>query len=164
MANQQLLLLRSLEHLTTAPSYRPKRQGRPIPLQPIVAQFSQRPIRRPRIQRTALLAPTSLRSRPLGQKRIVRRQPSRPLGRKPTGPSLLSGRKLLRRASVRSPRALLLLRKRSVRRRNDSARSPGRRSRKRRSKRTNSRRRTRSRRSNGRVSDWDLVLWASWVF
>src|SRR5216684_754928 len=75
MANQQLLLLRSLEHLTTAPSYRPKRQGRPIPLQPIVAQFSQRPIRRPRIQRTALLAPTSLRSRPLGQKRIVRPQP-----------------------------------------------------------------------------------------
>jgi len=31
MANQQLLLLRSLEHLKTAPSYRPKRQGRVQP-------------------------------------------------------------------------------------------------------------------------------------
>lgn len=188
MAHQQSLLLLSLEHLATAPSYRPKRQGRLIPHQPIVPQCSQRPMRRPRIPRTTPLALRSRplgrkravqrqrsrtlgrkravrrhRSRTLGQKRIVRRQPSQTPGQSPTGVSLLSGRRHLHRASVRSPSALLLLlRKRSLHRSNPSTRSLRRERRKRRSNRKKSRSRTRSRRSNGSVPDWDLT-WNSRV-
>src|SRR5271157_5523984 len=130
MAHHQLLLLLSLEHLAIVQSYRPKRRGRLITLQPIVPHLNQRPTRRPRIQRTTPLAPPSRttsrkriarpqRSPTLGRKRTVHRQRSPTLGRSLTEMSLLSGRKLLRRASVRSPSALLLLlRKRSLHRSN----------------------------------------------
>ncbi len=45
-------------------------------------QFSQRPIRRRRVQRTMLLAPTGLRNQTTSRKRTVRRQRSRIIGRK----------------------------------------------------------------------------------
>jgi hypothetical protein len=81
----------------------------------------------------------------------VHRLRSRTIGRSPIGISLLSGPKLLRGASLRSPNTLLLLlRRRGVRRRNNSTSSQRRGSRKRRSTRTNSRRRTRSRRRSKR--------------
>lgn len=92
------------------------------------------------------------RSQTVRRKRTVRRSRNRIIGRFPTGMSLLSGRKLPRRASVRSLRhsAPLLLRKRGLHRSNNNARSLRRRSRKRRrrSNRTKSRSETRSRRSN----------------
>src|ERR1035441_3379495 len=180
MVNQQSLLLRSLEHLTIAQSCRPKRQGRLITLRPSMPPFSRRPIRQPRIQRTTPLAPrsrsnsrkrtvrrphnrTSSRKRPVrrprnrtrSRKRTVRRPRSRILGRSPVGMSLLSGHRLLRRASGRSPSTPLLLQKRGLRRSNNT-RSPRRRSRKsrsrkRRSNRRKSQKKTRSRRSNDRA-------------
>ena len=153
MANPQSPLLRSREHLAIAQWYRPKRQERLITLRPSMAPFSRRPIRQPRIQRTTPPAP---RSRTSSRKRIVRPPHNRILGRKP-GTSPLSGHRLLRRASGRSPSAPLLLQKRGLRRSNNSARSPQRRSRKsrsrkRRSNRRKSQKKTRSRRSNDRVS------------
>ena len=114
-------------------------------------------MRQSRIQRTAPLArigPRRITSRNRTVRSpIVRRQPSRITSLSVAGTSLLSGRKLLRRPCVRSPSALLLL-KRGMRRKNHSTRSPRRRSRKRRSKGTNSRSGTRSRRSNGMVLSW----------
>src|SRR5450759_1973218 len=195
MANQQSLLLRSLEHLAIAQSYRPKRQGRLITLRPSMPPFSRRPIRQPRTPRTTPLAPRSRtnsrkrtvrrphsqtnsrkrtlrrphsqtlrRKRPVrrphnqtsSRKRTVRRRPSRILGRSPVGMSLLSGHRLLRRASGRSPSTPLLLQKRGLRRSNNTRsprpRSRKSRSRKRRSNRRKSQKKTRCRRSNDRVS------------
>jgi hypothetical protein len=173
MANQQSLRRLSREHLATAPSSRPKQQERLITHQPSVPQFSPRPTRRPRIQRTTLLGPRSRTSR----NRKVCRRPSRTIDRKPAGQrrpsqilglspiSLLSGRKLLRRASARSLSALLLLlRKRGLHRSNNSTRSPRRERRKRRSNRTKSPSETRSPRSRGTVlarTNHDVILWAS---
>lgn len=179
VASRQWRPHRGLEHLAIAPLYRPKRQARLIPLQPIVPQLNPRPTPRPP------LAPTGRRSRTLGRKRIVRRQRSRTLGRKQvvrrpssralgrkrivhrpssrtlgrkrTGMSLGSGRKLLHRASARRPSATLLLRRRRMQRRSKSVRSPGRRRQKRRSSRTNSQSRTRNRRSKGRVLDQTAI-------
>ena len=161
MASRQSLLPLSLEHLTTAQSYRPSRQGRLITLQPIVSQLSRVAIRRSRVQRTTSLAPTGLgritsrnrtvrrqRSRTIGPSRIVRNQvrlhrAARPQPSRTIGPSLLRGRKLLPRGSRNS--ALHLLRKRGLHKSSHSARSPRCRRRKRRSIRTNSRSGTRSR-------------------
>src|ERR1700681_2489419 len=115
MANRQSLLLLSLEHLTTAPSYRPKRRERLITLQCIVPQFSQRPIPRRRDQRTMLLAPTGLRNQTTSRKRTDRRQRSRIIGRKRTVRRQRS-RIIGRKRTVRRQRSRIIGRKRTDRR------------------------------------------------
>src|ERR1700674_4480200 len=102
MASRQSRLLLSQERLGTAPSYRLKRQERLIPLQPIVPQLSQRPIRRPRIRGTIPLAPTGLRNQTTGRKRTVRRRRNQTIGQ---------------RRIVRRRRSQITGRKRTVRQR-----------------------------------------------
>ena len=122
------------------------RRSRAIGRKQIVRQQRSQAIERNRIVRRR-------RSQTTGPKRTVRRQRSQAIGRKlvvrrPPGMSLLSGRRLLHRASVRSPSAVLLLLRKRVRRLNHRA-SNLRRGHRNRSNSRNSLSGTRSRRSKG---------------
>lgn len=108
-----------------------------------------------RLQRSRTTDQSRTAQNRVGPNRTDRPQPSRNYGPNPialqcsrtiglslTGLSLLSGRKRLRRTSVRSPSTLLLLRKHDLHRNSDRSRR-----RKRKSSRTNSQRGMRSRHS-----------------
>ena len=143
-ASQRLPLLLSPEHLVTERLYQRKRQEPLIPRRSIVPQFSQRQICRPRIQRAMPFSGIELcritRQKQTGRQQtgrtidrsltvqnqfrlnqIIHRRCIRTIRRNPTGMSLLASHKRLPQPSVRSPSVLLLLKKNSVRRRNNSA-------------------------------------------
>ncbi len=147
MANHQSQLLLNPEHLKTALSYLPDRQGRLIILQPIVPQPSHtrdRAIPRSRIvrrQRNRITPRRTIdrnrigrlrRSPTIDPSRIGRLQLSQTTAQSLTGVSLLHGSKLLRAIALSSARPR---RKRSLLRRPNASN----RSRKRRRRRSGSR-------------------------